>query len=312
MGIPSSVTVVEVGPRDGLQNLGQFLETEKKIQLLKLLIQSGVKRIEATSFVHPKAVPQFRDAKEVMKAVIDDPGVRMRALVPNLRGAQDALSCGVRDLSFVFSVSESHNQNNVNRSREASLQELKEILELRKTTPDLSVQVSLATTFGCPFEGEIPEGEIVKYVGRTQDLGVATITLADTVGFGNPRQVRSILRRCLREFPSVTFGVHFHNTRGLGLANTLVSLEEGIALLDSSIGGLGGCPFAPGATGNIATEDLVFMLDGMGIQTGIQIEGLFRATQFLKDHLVDLPITSALFKAGLPNPKGKAPICKTG
>jgi len=309
MAIPSSVEIVEVGPRDGLQNIPEFLDTEKKITLLKLLIESGVKRIEATSFVHPKAVPQFRDAQEVMRAVESIPGARLRALVPNLVGAKNALASGVRELSFVFSVSESHNKNNVNRTRDESVEELRQILQLKEAYPDMVVQLSLATTFGCPFEGEIQEKEILKYVEAGGKMGIDTITLADTVGYGNPRQVRQILRACLQEFPSITFGAHFHNTRGMGLANSLVCLEEGIALLDSSIGGLGGCPFAPGATGNISTEDLVFMLDGMDIQTGIQIDGLFKASQFLKENIRDLQITSALFKAGLP--KGEKYICKT-
>ncbi len=309
MAIPSAVEIVEVGPRDGLQNISEFLPTEKKITLLKLLIESGLKRIEATSFVHPKAVPQFRDAKEVIEAVVGIPGVRLRALVPNLVGVKNALASGVRELSFVFSVSESHNKNNVNRTREESVEELRQILQLKEVYPDMDVQLSLATTFGCPFEGESKEAEILKYVRVGKKMGLDTITLADTVGYGNPRQVRQILRACMREFPSITFGVHFHNTRGLGLANILVCLEEGITLLDSSIGGLGGCPFAPGATGNVSTEDLVFMLDGMGIQNGIKIEGLFKAAQFLKDNLRDLQISSALFKAGLP--QGPKHICRT-
>lgn len=309
MAIPSSVEIVEVGPRDGLQNILEFLDTEKKITLLKILIESGVKRIEATSFVHPKAVPQFRDAKEVMTALIHHPGVRLRALVPNFVGTKNALAAGVREFSFVFSVSESHNKSNVNRTREESVQELKQILQLQATYPDMAVQASLATTFGCPFEGEIKEEEVLKYVEIVKSLGIHMITLADTVGYGNPTQVRRIIRSCLKHFPSLTFGAHFHNTRGLGLANTLICLEEGITLLDSSIGGLGGCPFAPGATGNISTEDLVFMLDGMGIQSGIKIEGLFKASQYLKDNLKDLQISSSLFKAGLP--KGETYLCKT-
>ncbi|MCX5905950.1 MAG: hydroxymethylglutaryl-CoA lyase [Deltaproteobacteria bacterium] len=309
MNIPTEVSIVEVGPRDGLQNIPEFLDTEKKIELIKLLVQSGLKRIEATSFVHPKAIPQFRDARDIIAGVVHLPGVRLRALVPNLIGSKNALASGVRELSFVFSASEAHNKSNVNRTREESVDELEKILGLKEAYPDMAVQVSLATVFGCPFEGEVKEEETLKYVTLVKELGVDTITLADTVGFGNPRQVRQIVRACLRQFPSITFGVHFHNTRGLGLANTLVCLEEGISLLDSSIGGLGGCPFAPGATGNISTEDLVFMLDGMGIQTGVRIEGLLEASCFLKENLRDIQITSHLFKAGLPS--GERSICRT-
>ncbi len=309
MKMPSEVSIIEVGSRDGLQNVEQFLETEKKVQLIELLAKSGLKRIEATSFVHPKAIPQFRDAKEIISGVIDLKGVELSALVPNLIGAKNALGSGVRELAFVFSISESHNKNNVNKTREESIQELEKILAFQGEFPGMCVRVSLSTVFGCPFEGEVREEEILKYIERVRDLGVTTVTLSDTVGYGNPKQVRQIIRSCLDRFLSITFGVHFHNTRGLGLANALVCLEEGITIFDSSIGGLGGCPFAPGATGNISTEDLVFMFDGMGIRTGVNIEFLFEASQFLKNNLRDTQLSSHVFKAGLP--KGESYICKT-
>ena len=309
MKMPQEVYIVEVGPRDGLQNIEQFLETEKKVQLIKLLAQSGLGRIEATSFVHPKNIPQFRDARETIAGVKNFDGVEISALVPNLVGAKNALESGVKELAFVFSISESHNKNNVNKTREESILELEKILHLRGEFPEMKVRVSLSTVFGCPFEGEIKEGEILRYIGRVKDLGVTTITLSDTVGYGNPKQVRQIVRSCLDCFPSIAFGVHFHNTRGLGLANVLVCLEEGTMIFDSSIGGLGGCPFAPGATGNISTEDLVFMLEGMGIRTGVNVELLFMASQFLKNQLKDIPLSSHVFKAGLP--KGESYICKT-
>jgi len=164
----------------------------------------------------------------------------------------------------------------------------------------MKVRVSLATVFGCPFEGEVKVEETLRYIEKVKDLGVDTITLADTVGYGNPKQVRQIIKSCLSQFPSITFGVHFHNTRGLGLANVLVCLEEGVMIFDSSIGGLGGCPFAPGATGNISTEDLAFMFEGMGIKTGVNIELLFEASRFLQNNLKDTPLSSHLFKAGPP------------
>jgi hydroxymethylglutaryl-CoA lyase len=300
MKMPLEVRVVEVGPRDGLQNLKQFLETEKKTQLIKLLANCGVKYMEATSFVHPKAIPQFKDAKEIVAGIIHIPGVKLRVLVPNLFGAKGALEAGIRELAFVFSVSESHNKNNVNKTREESVGELEKILELKKQYGNMSVMASLSTTFGCPFEGAVKDTEILRYVEKVINLGVTSITLADTVGYGNPKQVRHIVRRCLDQFPSVTFGAHFHNTRGLGLANALVCLEEGITILDSSIGGLGGCPYAPGATGNIATEDLVFMLESMGIRTGIDIQSLLQVAKFLCDHIKDVALASNLFKAGIP------------
>jgi len=300
MKMPSEVNIVEVGPRDGLQNIEQFWETEKKVQLIKLLAKSGLKKIEATSFVHPKAVPQFRDARDIIAGVKDLDGVEISALVPNLVGAKNALESGVKELAFVFSISESHNRNNVNKTREESIGELEKILGLRGDFPEMQVRISLSTVFGCPFEGEVRGEETLRYIERVKNLGATTITLSDTVGYGNPKQVRRIIKSCLNQFPSIAFGVHFHNTRGLGLANVLVCLEEGVAIFDSSIGGLGGCPFAPGATGNISTEDLVFMLEGMGIRSGVNIELLFDASQFLKNNLRDIQIASHLFKAGLP------------
>jgi hydroxymethylglutaryl-CoA lyase len=240
--------------------------------------------------------------------VIDLKEIEISALVPNLFGAKNALENGVRELAFVFSISESHNKNNVRKTREESILELEKILTLKEKFPEMKVRVSLSTVFGCPFEGEVKEEEILRYIGRVKDLGVTTITLSDTVGYGNPKQVRQIIKSCLNQFPSITFGVHFHNTRGLGLANVLVCLEEGIMIFDSSIGGLGGCPFAPGATGNISTEDLVFMLEGMGIRTGVNVELLFMASQFLKNQLKDIPLFSHVFKAGLP--KGEGQVCK--
>lgn len=309
MDMPKEVDIVEVGPRDGLQNIQHFLETEKKVQLIKLLAKSGLKRIEATSFVHPKAIPQFRDAKEIVSGIIDLKDIELSVLVPNLIGAKNALESGIRELAFVFSISESHNKSNVNKTREESLEELKRVLPLKEDYPEMKVRVSLSTVFGCPFEGEVRAEETLKYIDKVKDLGIMTITLSDTVGYGNPKQVREIVRSCLDQFPSITFGVHFHNTRGLGLANTLACLEEGIAIFDSSIGGLGGCPFAPGATGNISTEDLVFMYEGMGIRTGVNIELLFEASRFLQNNLKDIPLSSHLFKAGLP--KGWSYVCAT-
>jgi hydroxymethylglutaryl-CoA lyase len=304
----SEVNIVEVGPRDGLQNIEQFLETEKKVQLVKLLARSGLKRIEATSFVHPKAIPQFSDARDIIAGVKDLDGIEISALVPNLVGAKNALESGVKNLAFVFSISESHNKNNVRKTRDESIHDLEKIFGLRGDFPEMKVRVNLSTVFGCPFEGEVKTEETLKYIDKVKDLGITTITLSDTVGYGNPKQVRQIIKSCLSQFPSITFGVHFHNTRGLGLANVLVCLEEGIMIFDSSIGGLGGCPFAPGATGNISTEDLVFMLNGMGIRHGVNIEHLFNASQFLQENLKEVPLSSHLFKAGLP--KGGKDVCR--
>jgi hydroxymethylglutaryl-CoA lyase len=299
-----AVQIVEVGPRDGLQNLKEYVETEKKISLIRRLGESGLREIEAGSFVHPRAIPQFRDMTEVLKGVLDLEGVKLTALVPNLKGAQNALESGIRRLIFVISVSRSHNLNNVRLTPEESLEELKKIIELESAYAGMETQVDLATTFGCPFEIKVKQEDVLHYVERAGTMGVRKINLCDTVGFANPRQVEQITRSCMENFPKVTFGVHLHNTRGLGLANALAAYESGIRFFDSSIGGLGGCPFAPGASGNVATEDIVFMFNEMGVETGVDLQRLLKASQYLREILPNLTPTSALSKAGLPGQVG--------
>lgn len=298
------VQIVEVGPRDGLQNLKEYIETEKKISLIRRLGESGLREIEAGSFVHPKAIPQFRGMSDVIKGLLDLGGVKLTALVPNLRGAKDALESGVRTLIFVISVSRSHNLNNVRLTPEESFEELKKIKGLDSAYSGMGIQLDLATTFGCPFEIKVKEEDVLRFVERAGAIGIRKITLCDTVGFANPRQVEQITHRCMEKFPEVTFGVHFHNTRGLGLANALAAYETGIRFFDSSVGGLGGCPFAPGASGNVATEDIVFMFNEMGVETGVDIQGLLKASQYLKEILPNVALTSALVYAGLPGQVG--------
>lgn len=295
-----SVEIVEVGPRDGLQNLEQYVETGKKLQLINFLTQSGLKEIQVGGFVHPKAIPQFRDMKEVVRELPPVRGIKFTSLVPNLRGAKDALESGIRKIIFVFSVSRSHNLSNVRRTPEESLEELRNIKELLCSYPDVEISVDLATTFGCPFEIQVKKDDIMHCVKKVFDLGIKQMTLCDTVGFANPRQVEDIISTCIKSNPEVTFRVHFHNTRGLGLANALAAYESGIRSFDSSIGGLGGCPFAPGASGNVATEDQVFMFNEMGIETGVDIHSLFEASRYLEEILGDVRLTSSVFKAGLP------------
>jgi hydroxymethylglutaryl-CoA lyase len=299
-----AVQIMEVGPRDGLQNLRDYIETEKKISLISRLAESGLREIEAGSFVHPKAIPQFRDMSDVIKGVLDLEGVRLSALVPNLKGAQNALRSGIEKLIFVLSVSRSHNLNNVRLTPEESLEELEKIIELSSAYAGMEIQLDLATTFGCPFEIKVKKEDVFHYVERASAMGVNKITLCDTVGFANPKQVQEITHTCMEKFPRITFGVHFHNTRGLGLANALAAYGTGIRFFDSSIGGLGGCPFAPGASGNVATEDLVFMFNEMGVETGVDLHRILRASQYLKEILPNLTLTSALFKAGLPGQVG--------
>ncbi len=306
MKTPAQVAIVEVGPRDGLQNLSQFLPTDRKIRFIELLAESGLKNIEVTSFVHPKAVPQFRDAQEVFSGLAELKGIKKTALVPNVIGVKNALAAGATAFSFVFSLSESHNLRNVNKTREESLIELSGIQEMLKDRPGISLRVVLSVVFGCPFEGQVRIEDTLYYLDRLRAMGVTEVILADTVGYGRPRQVREIIRACRDHCRSFTFGVHFHNTRGLGLANVLVCLEEGIAVFDSSLGGLGGCPFVPGATGNIATEDLVFMLEDLGIASGVNLDRLLQATRFIKECLPEAALSSSLFQAGLPGREGQS------
>ena len=294
------VEIVEVGPRDGLQNISQYVETDQKIELIHLLAQSGLKEIEIGGFVHPKAIPQFQDISDVTKGLDDIKGVTFTALIPNLTGARNAIEAGIRKMHFVFSVSKSHNLSNARRTPDQSLEELKEIMILTSADAGLEISVDLATAFGCPFEIEVKRDDIMSYIHRVYDLGVRSMTLCDTAGYGNPRQVEDIFRLCMEHFPGVRFRAHFHDTRGLGLANVLAAYQTGIRSFDSSIGGLGGCPFAPGATGNVATEDLVFMFDEMGIENGVDVRGLFRVCRYLEKIIPDVPITSSLYRAGFP------------
>jgi hydroxymethylglutaryl-CoA lyase len=304
-------TINEVGPRDGLQNVAAFVETAQKVSLIRRLAASGLKEIQAGAFVSPRAIPQFRDMKEVVTGIIALPKVRFSVLVPNLQGARDAVKSGIEKLIFFFSLSESHNLNNVRQTKEESLKGLAVIQrDLAAETP-VEICVALATVFGCPFEGYMTTDHILKDIDKIANMGIKEITLCDTVGFGNPRQVEEVTVACLRDFPEVVFAVHFHNTRGLGLANALRAYDVGIRRFDSAVGGLGGCPFAPGASGNIATEDLVFMFNEMGIPTGIDLDSLLDASRYLKEILPDVSLSSAVYQAGLPKTQTSGPECGT-
>jgi hydroxymethylglutaryl-CoA lyase len=299
---PAGLHIVEVGPRDGLQNLSVFVETGRKIDLIRKLAAGGIREIQAGAFVNPRSIPQFRNMREVVEGLRDlrGAGVVLTTLVPNLQGARDAVAAGVDKLDFFFSASRSHNMNNVRQTPEESLEALRRVLEAFRSTPGLSFRVNLATVFGCPFEGYLETATILRYVERTARLGIREITLCDTVGWGHPAQVEEILKGCLGGFPDVLFGVHFHNTRGLGLANALKAWETGVRVFDAAVGGLGGCPFAPGASGNVATEDLVFLFESMGIPSGIDLERILEAASFLQGILPDTPLSSSLFRAGPP------------
>lgn len=300
------VVIREVMLRDGLQNLSDFVPTQVKVGIFERLIKSGIRDVEFTSFVNPKAIPQFQDAGEFSRQVmaLKPPEAVASALVPNLKGAQMALESGVRNLVFVMSVSESHNINNVRRTRGESVSEAKKIWEMRKAYPEMTVKISLATVFGCPFEGKIKPEATLSFVREYYQLGFRDMSLADTVGYGNPREIQEVCGLCSKEFPDVTFGIHLHNTRGLGLANSFAAYEAGVRIIDGAIGGLGGCPFAPGASGNTSTEDLVFMFEEMGVKTGIDMKALLEVSAYFQNTKKDVCFTSSILKVGVPSPRG--------
>lgn len=302
MQIPSDpVEIVEVGPRDGLQNLKTILSTEGKVSLIRRLSQSGLKQIQIGGFVSPTAIPQFHDVSLVAREVVSTiSSIKFSALTPNLTGVENALQCGIKKICFVFSVSQAHNRNNVGKTPEESLIELKKVIHLLKQTPEIEINVDLSTAFGCPYTLQVPRETVIHYVKKVWGYGIRQITLCDTVGFANPVQVAKLVSTCYQRFPEGVFRCHFHNTRGLGLANCLAAYMNGIRSFDSSIGGLGGCPYAPGATGNISTEDLVFMFNEMGVQTGINLEKLFESTSYLTQILPGVALHSHLFRAKQP------------
>lgn len=273
MHFPQKATIVEVGPRDGIQNINKFIKTEDKINLINNLSETGLKRIEVTSFVHPKAIPQMKDAVEVYQQIKKKKDVRYCVLVPNETGARLALEAGVRELTFVLSASESHNQSNVRKTITESLKEFANIKKLCLEY-DAWLRGSIATAFGCPFEGVVKLQQVKDIAKELVDSGAREINLCDTTGMGNPVLVTRVLEGVSEVIGDLNLAVHFHNTRGAGIANILTALAHGVSTIETSIGGLGGCPFAPGATGNVATEDLVNLLTDMGIETGINLDSL--------------------------------------
>lgn len=295
------INVLEVGPRDGWQNLKQMLATEEKLKLIDGLIESGVKQLEVTSFVSPKAIPQMADAAEIAKYCIEKyPYTKIYALAPNFRGVENAYNAGIRNISYVISVSESHNQANIRRSHEESLAELQKIMD---TYPEMNICIGLATVFGCPFEGIPPIQKAVAFVKRLYDMGIRSINLADTIGIADPRQVRETVKAMLENFPDCDFQIHIHDTRNMGMVNTLAAIECGIKTVQSTLGGLGGCPFAPGASGNTSTEDLVFMLERMGYDTGIDFDKLLELAKYQKSFI------DGIYSGHQQNITTKAPCC---
>ncbi len=285
MKLPQSVQIIEVGPRDGFQSIKEWIPTELKLQIIDSLIEANFKKIEITSFVHPKAIPQMRDAKDIVQTLLQkysDKDVEFVALVPNLFGAKAAYELGVKEVTYVISASESHNMANVKRTPTQSFEGLE---ELKNTLPNLKINLAIATVFGCPYEGDISIEQVKWMVKKALHVEVDSITLADTIGVANPKQMQSVLNELKKDFKDVDFALHLHDTRGMGLANVLSALQCGVSRFESALGGLGGCPFAPGAAGNIASEDLVNMLENMDIKTGVKLEKLLDVVQTVKNKI---------------------------
>ena len=296
MQLPSSVKIVEVGPRDGFQAERQWIPTEQKIEIVNALSRSGLKDIQVTSFVHPKAVPQLADAEEVTARIEKVPTVEYRVLVPNMKGLQRALAFKPKRANFMMSVTESHNRSNANCSIDESLRRFEPMAALAMENGIAPVG-GMACTFGCPFEGEVPIQQIERIARRYLEMGITEMGLSDTIGVANPRQVYNVAAHMLDKFPQVQWNLHLHNTRDMALANIVAAMQAGMTSFESSIGGLGGCPYAPGTTGNVATEDLVNMLTEMGIETGVDLDALIalaRRVQEVIPHRLD----SCMVRAG--------------
>ena len=274
---PASVTVYEVGPRDGLQNEPRPVPTADKVELIDALSQSGLPKIEITSFVNPRWIPQLADAVEVGRAITRRPGVGYSCLVPNKQGLERAMAAGMREVAVFLSASETHNRKNVNKTIADTLKAFDEVIPPAREA-GIAVRAYVSTVFGCPYEGPVDPEAVVRLVSELRARGVYQISLGDTIGVGTPVQVAGVLEKVLAVEPVEEIAVHFHDTRGTALANVLVALGLGIATVDSAVGGLGGCPYAPGAAGNLSTEDLVYMLHGMGIETGIDLAALVQAS----------------------------------
>jgi hydroxymethylglutaryl-CoA lyase len=296
MSRPSNVIVTEVGPRDGFQIEHDFIPTATKIALINQLIEAGVPRIEFSSFVSPRAVPQLADAADVLAGIDRSRGTELVALVPNAKGAGRAIEAGADALCVFVSASETHNRKNVNRTVEESLAGFEEVMEIanRAGTP---VHGAIATAFGCPFEGDVPVAQVVRIARRFRELGMVGVNLGDTTGMATPPLVVERCRHLKKQVPELPITLHFHNTRGLGLVNVVAGLDEGVDSYESSFAGLGGCPFAPGATGNICTEDLVNLLNELGIETGIDLERLCGVARRVEE-VIGRPLPGQVMKAG--------------
>lgn len=297
------ILVSEVGPRDGLQMAGDIMPTAYKKKWIDLAVEAGLREIEVCSFVPPKVVPAMADATEVTEYAAAIKGLNVAVLAPNLRGAENAMKAGANKITVPLSVSVSHNRANVNKTPQESIEEIRKMCELRDTLPvdaRPEIECGLSTVFGCTIEGEIPDRDILELCVAAVEAGADEVGLADTTGMANPASIRRIFKAARAEIGADKLGgAHLHNTRGLGIANALAALDVGVTTIDASMGGLGGCPFAPGASGNIVTEDLVFMLEEMGLKTGIDLEKLLIIRDVIRKALPDEPLYGFISQVGL-------------
>jgi len=289
------MTIVEVGPRDGLQNEKAAVSTADKIEFINRLTAAGLPIVEVSAFVSPKWVPQMADAAEVFAGIVRRPGTRYAALVPNLAGLDRAMQAGVTDIAVFAAATETFSRKNINQGIEESLAGYKTVCE-RALAAGLRVRGYLSTAFGCPYEGAVPAVKVIDVTQRLLALGVFEVSVSDTIGIAHPGQVRQVLEDLVAIVPADRLALHFHDTRGTALANVLAALPFGIATFDASAGGLGGCPYAPGAAGNLATEDLIYMFDGLGVETGVSLTALVEASAFIADRL-DHRLPSRYFQA---------------
>ena len=293
---PSAVRIREVGPRDGIQSEKVTVPTEMKVQLIDALSRTGLKRIEAVSFVSPKAIPQMADAREVWERIDREPGVFYSALVPNRRGAEIATECGVDGMQVFLAASDSYNLKNVKKKVRESVEDVAQVIAVARDA-GIPVEGTVSTAFGCPYEGDVLPARVAEVSGWIVDVGIDVISYGDTTGMATPRRVLEVVETVRAALPQVVMNMHFHDTRGTGLANVITALGLGIDYFDASIGGMGGSPFAEGATGNIATEDLVHMLEDMGIDTGINLHALLDAARTAQA-IVGTDLPSKVLKAG--------------
>jgi hydroxymethylglutaryl-CoA lyase len=283
-GLPNTVRIVEVGPRDGLQNEARTVPTEKKAEFIRLLSAAGLKDIEVTSFVHPKAIPQLADAVDLVRLLPQSTAVRYSALVPNMKGLERAIESGIRRIAIFTAASETFNRKNINMGIAESIDVFRPVAD-RAVREGISVRGYVSTCFVCPYEGLIAKEKVAEVVQALFDLGVDEVSVGDTIGAATPKDVESTVGYLLGRFPIERLAMHFHDTYGMAVANVYQSLRMGITTFDSSAGGLGGCPYAPGASGNLATEDLVYLLDRLQIQTGLSLGLLRRASRFIAGEL---------------------------